>query len=109
MRNYYKKGDYNAICDRCGFKFKASQMLKTWDGLFVDRTCWEPRQPQDFLRVYPEHLSVPIARPEPDDEFVTVCYLWDSSGYADLATADCARADNNTLSYSYLVSLKAGT
>ncbi len=109
MQSYYKKGDYNAICDRCGFKFKASQMLKTWDGLLVDRTCWEPRQPLDFLRVYPEHLGVPIARPEADDEFVDVCYLWGISCYSGLAVAGCAVAGKQTQTAAFLLNLKNGT
>ena len=29
------RGDWNAICDRCGFKFKASELKKTWDNLYV--------------------------------------------------------------------------
>lgn len=48
--NYYRKGEYNALCDSCGFKFKASDLMKRWDGLMVDQACWEARQPQDLIR-----------------------------------------------------------
>jgi len=47
-RDYYRHGDQNAICDRCGFKFKLSELMKTWDGYMVDSLCFEPRHPRDF-------------------------------------------------------------
>lgn len=68
--DYFKKGDYNVVCDRCGFKFKASELKLTWDGLFVCRKDWEPRQPQDFVRGRVDDQSVPIARPEQPDRFL---------------------------------------
>ena len=61
----YIKGDYNAICDRCGYKFKASEMKRTWDNLFVCvYGCWEPRHPQDFVKGKADKQVVPIARAE---------------------------------------------
>ena len=71
MKNsYYKKGTYNAICDRCGYKYKADGMRLTWDNLFVCNDCWEPRQPQDFVRSRRDSQRVPIARPEGEDTFL---------------------------------------
>lgn len=67
MRSYLRLGDWNAICDVCGFKFKASQMKKRWDGLMVCETDWESRNPLDFMRVYPDHSNVPWARPDIPD------------------------------------------
>ena len=107
--SWYKHGSWNAICDRCGFEFKMHQLRKDWQGLMVCREDWEPRHPQDFLRTRPERGGVPIARPEPADEELHVCYLWERSAYADLASADCAQADNNTYTYAYLLGLKNGT
>jgi hypothetical protein len=69
--DYYKHGDYNAICDRCGFKYKRSQLRYTWDGLLVCKKDWEPRHPQDFVRGVAERQSVPDARPEQTDTFLT--------------------------------------
>jgi len=63
----YKQGDHKAICDRCGYLFKASQLKKTWDGLFVDRACWEVRHPQDFLKGVKDDPSVAWTRPEGED------------------------------------------
>jgi len=59
-------GDWNALCDRCGFKFKASELKETWDNLRVCKSCWEPRHPQDFLRGFPDDSSVPWSRPDSD-------------------------------------------
>lgn len=68
---YYKPGDNNAVCDRCGKPFKASQLKKTWDGLWVCERDWEPRHPQDFVRGVKDDPHVRISRPWPKtDAFV---------------------------------------
>lgn len=66
---YYKPGDWNAICDRCGFQYKASQLKKTWDGLMVCSKDWEPRQPQDFVKGVKDNQAVPWSRDEAPDSF----------------------------------------
>lgn len=63
-RNYYKPGDWNAICDRCGFKFKASELREEWTGLRVCEADFELRHPQDFIKVTPDRISVPWVRME---------------------------------------------
>ena len=68
--NYYKKGDWNAICDRCGFKFKASELKREWTGLMVCPRDWEPRQPQDFVRGVVDDASVEWTRSESLDTFI---------------------------------------
>ena len=70
--DYLRKGDWNAICDRCGSKFKFSMLKKEWDGLYVctSNRCWEPRQPQDYVKGIPDNMSVPISRPEAGNEFI---------------------------------------
>lgn len=64
-RNYYKPGDWNAICDRCGFKFKASELKEEWTGLRVCKDDFEQRHPLDFLRARTEQVSVPWVRLDP--------------------------------------------
>lgn len=64
----YKHGDYNAICDRCGFEYKASKLKKEWTGLMVCKDCYEPRHPQDYLRARSEDSSVPWTRPDTSGE-----------------------------------------
>lgn len=61
---YYKPGDWDAFCDRCKFKRKASELVKEWTGLMVCHdTCFEPRHPQELRKQPPENESVPWARP----------------------------------------------
>lgn len=70
-RDYYKKGDWNVTCDRCGAKFKATECRLEWDNLFVCDYCWEARHPQDFVRGRKDDQTVPIARPVPEIKFIT--------------------------------------
>jgi len=108
MKNWLSLGDYNCICDSCGRKFKASTMRKRWDGMFVCKDDYEIRHEQLSLKVRGDKQTVPIPRPDTiDDVFLPVCYVWQSSGYADLATADCARADNTSISYALLLETKS--
>jgi hypothetical protein len=73
--DYYKSGDYNAICDYCGFKYKFSKLKKTWDGFYSCSKCWEPRHPQDFVKGVLDNQSVPVSRPESTDTFVDVSFI----------------------------------
>jgi len=38
----------------------------------VDERCWEPRQPQDFVRGVADYQAPPWTRPEPQDQFIKV-------------------------------------
>lgn len=70
--------DYRVICDRTGFKLWASECKLEWNGAFVRRESWEPRQPQDLIRAFPDPQAVPIPRPEGGDRFITnVAVTWD--------------------------------
>ncbi len=64
-------GDYRVICDYSGFKVWRSQCRLTWDGYLVKSEFWEPRQPQDFVRGVKDDQTVPIARPEQEDTFLS--------------------------------------
>lgn len=63
--DFLRLGDYNATCYQCGFKRKASQMEKNWQGYYVCPEHNEPRQTQDFVRGIPDHQTVPWAQPMP--------------------------------------------
>jgi len=95
MRNNLILGNYNALCDSCGRKFKALDLKKRWDGLLVCQEDYELRHESDFLRVQKEKISVPFSRPYPaEDTFLGyICSVWGRFGMADIGTADCARAD----------------
>lgn len=60
----YRAGDWNAVCDSCGGKFKASQMKRRWDGFMVCKDDFEMRHPQDFLKARSDKISVPWSRPQ---------------------------------------------
>lgn len=91
--DYYKPGAWNAICDICGFRFKSDQLRKNWKNEMVCSDDFELRHPQEFIRVRPERIAVPWARPEGADIFIgPACFLWDQSAYAGLGTAGCMQA-----------------
>lgn len=62
--DYFALGQWNAICDRCGRKFKSSRLRPTWDGLMVCERDWEPRHPQDFVRAPPPERLPEWVRPD---------------------------------------------
>lgn len=70
--DYFKHGDWNALCDRCGFKYKASELRKTWDGLYVCKKDWEPRNQQDFVRAIEDNSRPSFVRSESTDVFLGV-------------------------------------
>jgi hypothetical protein len=82
--DYLREGDFNRICDRCGFKFKASDTIKEWQGLIVCHSCYESRHPLDFVRGRRDRQRVPWSRPEPENIFILEVYADDNSSiYAD--------------------------
>jgi len=105
----YTPGVWSAICDVCGFTFGSNELKERWDGLRTCKKDWEGRHPQDFIRAREEKITPPWTRPEAPDTFenAPACFIWDSSGYADLASADCAQAANTTYSYLFLLEAKS--
>lgn len=71
MSNSYRSGDHYRICDECGFKVRASETRKRWDGMIVCHKDWEPRHPQDGVRGRRDKQAVKNARPEAPDTFLT--------------------------------------
>ena len=68
--DFYKHGDNNIICDRSGFKLKASMAKQEWNGLYVDKKLWEERHPMDFLRGLPDRQRPAVSRPGTPDYFI---------------------------------------
>lgn len=68
----YDKGDWIAMCDVCGRKYKASVLKKRWDGLMCCEDDWEIRQPQDFVRGIPDTQIAPWLRSEPSNSFIPI-------------------------------------
>jgi len=71
----YKPGQWAAICDVCGFKFKNVDLKRRWDGVMVCSEDWETRHPMDFIKAPNPQRKLPWARPEPTDTFVNVPYI----------------------------------
>lgn len=77
-RDYFRSGDYNVLCDRCGAKFKASECeldsssAATSDyNLFVCYYCKDELNPQDFVRGLVDDQRAPIVRSRPSATFLT--------------------------------------
>lgn len=70
--DYLKLGSWNAVCYMCGKKCKADEMRRHWQGFYVCQRpgCWEPRQPQDFVRGAKDIQQPPWTQPQPADQFV---------------------------------------
>jgi hypothetical protein len=80
MGNKFASGK-NAIaeCDRCGFRYKLTQLkkevikTKTYN-LLVCPTCWDPDQPQLQLGMYPVDDPQGIRDPRPDLSYYQAGY-----------------------------------
>ena len=70
VANFYSSGNNNVECDRTGFKMKANMCRLEWTGFLVRRESWEPRQPQDLLRGFPDRQQPVISRPGTGDKFL---------------------------------------
>ena len=102
-RSTYIKGDWDAICDICGIKYKASQLRKRWDGFMVCSFDYEPRQPQDFVRGVADFQAPPYTRPESQDSFIGVCTPDGMSCIVDYAVVDCCVVDYIALWFDFNV------
>ena len=62
----YATGKHSfAICDRCGFRYKYTQLKKEWTGFFVCPECYEPKNPQiDPVSVGADAEALYQPRPE---------------------------------------------
>ena len=83
MSSKYSSGKHSiAECDRCGFRYKLSELrkltIKTKNvNIKVCRTCWEPDQPQLSLGLYPVNDPQAVRDPRPDNSYY-------QSGYTGL-------------------------
>ncbi len=107
-KSYYKPGDYNVICDRCGGQYKRSECAIEWNGLLTClRGCWEERHPQDFVRAKEDRQAVPIARPDISFEMATTTLS--SSASKDDVSIEVASAANISKRDSIGVGLNDGS
>ena len=85
----FVSGEYNGICDVCGVKYKANQLKKRWDGLYVCDEDWEIRHPQELLRIYSDTRTLPFTRPDSDVFLTNSCPIGGVSGTAGIGVAGC--------------------
>ena len=77
--DFYSDGDHNMLCDKCGIKYKRSDLRETWDHQWVCFYDWEERQPQDLLRAIPDNQSIEDPRPEGN----TTILSWECSVFVE--------------------------
>jgi hypothetical protein len=106
--DYYKSGTYNGLCDRCGSKFKFSDLKLEWDGLYVCTAngCWEARQPQDYVKGVRDDMAVPVSRPDQPNVFLST--LW-SNAVTSVATILKGVIKSLAVSVSSAVSIALST
>jgi len=77
-KDYLELGTWNVLCDVCGFKFKAFELRKRWDGYMVCSKDFEERQPQDLIRLPRERQAPPWVRPQGTPaSFNPITGLWE--------------------------------
>lgn len=92
MSSKYSSGKYSiAECDRCGQRYKLSELKKEVikTKLFqikVCPTCWDPDQPQLSLGLYPVDDPQAVREPRPDVSYTTSGT--DSNGYPSGGSRD---------------------
>lgn len=69
MDNYRPGGNY-ALCDKCGWKFRAYDLTKDWDGQLVCRADYDGRHPQDTVRGRKDNQIPEVSNPEGTDVFL---------------------------------------
>jgi hypothetical protein len=62
LRSY----EYNVLCPVCGFQKKNFEMQQRWDGIWVCKEDWEPRNILDLYRNRPDAHVLPFTYPDND-------------------------------------------
>lgn len=57
-------------CQVCGGEFLASELVRRWDNLWVCRSDFELRHPQEGVVARRDQISPPYSSPEPEDYFL---------------------------------------
>lgn len=66
----YIPGDNWVICDRCGFRIRASNLRTEWTGVKVCSKCYEPKHAQLDVKARPEKIAAEIIRSQPTDIYL---------------------------------------
>ena len=96
--DFLAPGDYNARCSICAQKYKASELVQNWMGMYRCQRCNEPRQPQDFVRGVQDVITVPWSQPTLS-EYVQICTFNGQSAVCGYSIAGCMIAGRSVISY----------
>jgi hypothetical protein len=92
MPSKYASGKNSiAECDRCGQRYKLSELRKEviktkLFNIKVCPTCWDPDQPQLSLGLYPVNDPQAVREPRPDTSYITSGI--DSNGFPSGGSRD---------------------
>ena len=91
-------GSYNALCDVCGLKYKASELSRRWDGAMVCEKDFETRHPQEFVRARRDNPKLPFIRPDMDDSvtFAGTISLINAAGDLENTSKYTTREDSSS-------------
>lgn len=92
--------EYNALCDICQFKFKASQLKKRWDGYMVCEKDFEFRHPLDFYTTRNDAHLLPFVRSDNNGTYIGPLSS-NPNPINKQAKADIGIADNATVGFTY--------
>lgn len=67
-KRHYRKGDHKVRDDIYGLTEMASNMSMTWDNKLVNKDFFDVKHPQLIINPRQEKISVPNARPTPEDD-----------------------------------------
>ena len=104
--DYLLLGDWNVQCYQCGFKDKASNLVRNWQGYFVHPEHNEPRQTQDFVRGVPDNQIPPWVQPMPA---VVYNYTNNVIGFGDGVTTQFQLGDGLYATHVTDVSVSGST
>ena len=69
--NTWRSGDSYVICEICGLKrFRSDMSYNYKKQLVCSDTCWEARNPQDFVKNRVDKVTADDGRAEPSDVYL---------------------------------------
>lgn len=90
-------GDWNITCAMCGFKMKAGEAVRNWQGTWRHVRCNEPRPAQDFVHAIRQpEMSIPWSQIMGEAD-ILFCSLNGISAIAGYAVAGCMLAGRTQL------------
>lgn len=99
IKDYWDEGNWNALCDSCGMKFKANELRERYDGMMVCPEDWEPRHPSERPLSIRSPRALPWTRPEAPDTFIvegSFCTPDGFNGTTDHGSSGCFTIGRNT-------------